>query len=178
LITVADVDFETAYLYELELAVADQDGLQSNVTLEVVILNVNDNSPSFDKAEYDIRLSTALLADAVVVQLVATDPDGDGFSYAIDASEWEKLPLDINASDGTITLTEPLREPSAVFVLASDDGQRRRRAVQDPAVGQPIVIEVPVTATDSGNQSTGALLKVYIVNCSTVLTASLTSLAA
>ena len=162
LVTTGEVDYETAYLYQLELSVVDQGGLRSNVTLEVLIINVNDNAPSFDRTEYDIRLSTALLADTVLVQLTATDPDGDGFTYAIDASRWEALPLAINSSDGTITLTQPLRNPSAVFVLAAE--RRRRALLQEPEVGQPLVIEVPVTATDAGDQSTGAILKVGLLS--------------
>lgn len=71
------LDRETTPGYTLEYTATDHGNpsLSKSVSLRVTLLDVNDNSPQFEKSEYRVRVSEDEAIGSVVSEVVATDPD-------------------------------------------------------------------------------------------------------
>ncbi|XP_010184576.1 PREDICTED: protocadherin-12 [Mesitornis unicolor] len=131
LMTNAALDRELRAEYNLTLVVRDQGNLSLAVLkhLTICISDVNDNSPSFEKATYEVAIAENSKAPAFLLTVRATDPDL-GFNGKITYSI-----LDSSAS-GLVSVDPTTGE---VFALQAFDYEQVRS------------LEFLVTAEDSGH---------------------------
>jgi hypothetical protein len=75
------LDREKQSVYNIQLYAMDGGTPSRNGTLgvEIQVLDVNDNSPSFSKASYDIQVNEDIPVMSTILQVYATDPD-DGLN--------------------------------------------------------------------------------------------------
>ncbi|XP_062869869.1 protocadherin Fat 3 [Trichomycterus rosablanca] len=72
------LDYETTPYYRLTVRSTDTfTGAKSEADVEIIVVDVNDNAPLFEKAFYSATLAENSLTGTSVVQLSATDMDSD-----------------------------------------------------------------------------------------------------
>uniref|UniRef100_A0AAX7SGL1 Protocadherin-16 n=1 Tax=Astatotilapia calliptera TaxID=8154 RepID=A0AAX7SGL1_ASTCA len=73
------LDRETHAKYTLEVVATDRGSpaLSATVTVEVNVLDVNDNNPVFSKSSYSVEISEDAIEGAQVLEVSATDTDED-----------------------------------------------------------------------------------------------------
>ncbi|XP_069049414.1 protocadherin Fat 1 isoform X3 [Lepisosteus oculatus] len=73
---IAPLDFETHPAYKLNVRATDSlTGAHSEVFVDVILEDVNDNPPAFKEKSYNVRLSEASVIGTSVLQVFATDSD-------------------------------------------------------------------------------------------------------
>ncbi|XP_059145110.1 cadherin-23-like [Physella acuta] len=114
-----------------------------SATVQVTVLDVNDEVPSFSQSSFDINLPENMTHGSQVFQSVATDADASApnnkLSYSIDTLSASTFSID--DSTGIITLSRSLdREQTdhyKIIVTASDNG--------NPVLTNTTVINITVT---------------------------------
>ena len=175
LVLVKQLDRERTDTFNLLLDTGSRDmvdnNLKASVTIELRVLDINDNAPVFSKSVYDASVDEAAGPGTAVFQLTATDADvGDNgqISYRIENradthSDW----FDIEPDTGVIVTrtqvdceTEP--EPSLV-VIAADNGRPSlsssatvKIAIQDINDNEPIFERSFYNTTLKENQPSGS----------------------
>lgn len=100
----------------------------STVKFTIVISDVNDNPPSFERDEYQTVINENVNMGATVITLTATDPDeGNSISYAITAGNLRNRfsILSLN-NEGIVSVAFPLdygKESRFVLTVEASDGQ-------------------------------------------------------
>ncbi|XP_010225690.1 PREDICTED: protocadherin Fat 3-like, partial [Tinamus guttatus] len=75
---ISALDYEINSLFKLTVRASDAlTGARAEVTVDLIINDVNDNPPIFDQSAYNATLSEASLIGTPVLQVVATDADSD-----------------------------------------------------------------------------------------------------
>ncbi|KAK2828340.1 hypothetical protein Q5P01_019374 [Channa striata] len=105
------LDRETKAKYSLEVVATDRGtpALSSTVTVEVVVLDVNDNSPVFSKSSYSVEVSEAAAEGTQVLEVSARDADDDlngKVLYFLSGEAHGAFTVDENT--GRITTSAPL----------------------------------------------------------------------
>lgn len=91
--------------------------LESNVTVQVVINDVNDNAPKFQQAFYNVTLPESTFTKTEVETVSASDLDEGGngqFRYSIESGDPDDQ-FAINAITGVITLRQKLDHETKAF---------------------------------------------------------------
>ena len=126
----AGLDREQSAHYELE--VRARDGAFSPTTRwDVEVLDINDNAPQFESAQYAFDVAEQQPVGALIGQLSASDADSPGANS--DVFYYLKEPssdVSVNASSGALLVRQPLRYDAEVLtdnqlellVVASDRG--------------------------------------------------------
>lgn len=115
--------------------------------VKILVIDVNDNRPTFYPREYNVSLRERETVNSPVIVVVATDRDAGKYGsvrYAIVAGNEESL-FRVDAASGEIFLTRPLTRAKLVHrlnVSATDGGGLR--SSHDA--------EVLVTVIDSSHQ--------------------------
>ncbi|KAK3772598.1 hypothetical protein RRG08_027333 [Elysia crispata] len=129
-----DIDFEsrTKIIIDLEvMEVGTQDSFRSGASVEVSILNENDNYPSFNKSSYEVEIPEGSPMDYSVIQIQALDKDdpinASSVTYSFDR---QNSFFNIHKNTGLVTVAyiNLDRETQAVFyitVIAQDGGGRK-----------------------------------------------------
>ncbi|XP_069002409.1 protocadherin-16 [Embiotoca jacksoni] len=140
------LDREAKAEYILEVVATDQGSpaLSATVTVEVKVLDVNDNSPVFTKSSYSVEVSEDAAEGSLVLEVSATDVDDDlngKVLYFLSREAHGAFTVDENT--GRITTSAPLdREKWASYslqVFAVD---------LSPAAPRNISAQVTVTILD------------------------------
>lgn len=72
------LDYEEASSYHLSIRATDYlTGARAEVDVDVVVLDVNDNSPIFQKMSYKVVLSETAMIGTPALQVIATDKDSE-----------------------------------------------------------------------------------------------------
>ncbi|XP_041864356.1 protocadherin-16 [Melanotaenia boesemani] len=113
------LDREKKAEYTLEVVAMDRGSpaLSATVTVEVKVLDVNDNSPVFSKSSYTVEVSEDAAEGSQVLQVSATDAD-DGFNGKVlyFLSHEAHGAFAVNEDTGRITISAPLdREKLASY---------------------------------------------------------------
>ena len=123
------LDFETATTGSFILQVTDAGTppLSTNRTIQVQVLDCNDNSPVFSPTTIQIQLPEDTLVGTVVTTFNATDPDtGVAGEITFRQTEPNESFFTINADTGAVTLIRALdfedMTNHTFYVLASDNG--------------------------------------------------------
>uniref|UniRef100_A0A8I3PIG2 Protocadherin Fat 3 n=1 Tax=Canis lupus familiaris TaxID=9615 RepID=A0A8I3PIG2_CANLF len=75
---VSPLDYEIASVYKLTVRASDAlTGARAEVTVDLLVNDVNDNPPIFDQPTYNTTLSEASLIGTPVLQVVSTDADSE-----------------------------------------------------------------------------------------------------
>ena len=95
------LDFEKFREIKLEIVAADngKPPLNSTCVVEIEILDVNDNSPRFEKTLYEMNLKENVEVGTKILQVKASDGDSEHFgkiSYSLNGEDSEYLEIDDN----------------------------------------------------------------------------------
>jgi hypothetical protein len=133
-----DRERASSYIFRVQALEATLENPHSTfVLVQVIILDVNDNAPVFTQSSYEVNVSSHVLPDAGVVQVVAHDPDAGlngQVSYSFNASQSAFL---LDAKTGLITISTTGLAPNknyAFTVLATDGGSPPRVSEQQIVV--------------------------------------------
>ncbi|XP_029375177.1 protocadherin-16 [Echeneis naucrates] len=146
LFTSRSLDREKTAEYTLEVVAADQGSpaLSTTVTVEVKVLDINDNSPVFGRSSYSVEVSEDASEGTLVLEVSATDADEDlngKVLYFLSRETHGAFTVDENT--GRITTAAPLdREKWASYsfqVFAAD---------LSPAAPRNVSAQVTVTVLD------------------------------
>ncbi|KAJ8412516.1 hypothetical protein AAFF_G00128520, partial [Aldrovandia affinis] len=129
LILAERLDFESAPLYNLTIAVSDRGIPQrsSSVLAVITITDANDNPPVFSRADYSVALSEGAAAGTEVLRLSATDPDSTPnaeVQYSISSGDEMQL-FSVDQWTGALRLLRPLdreKQSSHVVIVQASDG--------------------------------------------------------
>ena len=140
MITVSD-DIDREVVGEYRLTVRAQDGgnpaRSDTSTVIITVLDVNDNSPVFQRSSYSISVREDANVPLELLTLLATDADEAGTSnsaitYSIESGNVESV-FNLSANTGVFTLVGELDfetlESYSLTVIATDGGSRTGNAV-------------------------------------------------
>ncbi|XP_048031668.1 protocadherin Fat 3 isoform X3 [Megalobrama amblycephala] len=125
------LDYETTPNYRLTIRSTDTlTGARSEVDVDIVVVDVNDNAPAFRNASYTTTLSENSMIGSSVIQLLATDKDSDKnnvISYQILSDGFNSTDYFHIDSTSGLVLTGRLLDyeltPSFSFIVrATDNG--------------------------------------------------------
>ena len=130
-----DLDRETEDHYNLQLIASDggDPPLTGVMTLNITILDYNDNKPVFDKPLYEVNVKENIAVNTTIVTVYAKDADigpNAEVSYSLNELQSEdiKNSFEINEETGAIKVTGPLEYTQGklyeISVKATDHGQR------------------------------------------------------
>ncbi|XP_046583347.1 cadherin-23-like [Haliotis rubra] len=123
-VTAADIDRENTTSYTLVIDVMTGTTIEANITLHVVVLDVNDNAPIFNMSDYSFSVSVdAKIGDVLgVVRAYDLDEGINGVvTFGIQGTE-SSMQFDIEGNTGTITFKIVPESPTEVLVVATDGG--------------------------------------------------------
>ena len=158
----ATLDRETKSSYGFTVIARDLSTIpmSANVTLTVIISDVNDNNPVFSP-ENDVMLLVEedSLVGTVLTRMNATDQDegiNSIITYMINESG---IPFEIGATSGEIRITAPLnletRQEYRLAIVARDNGTPARSASWNLTID---VVERQVVSFSAGNNANGFLV--------------------
>ncbi|KAL5011978.1 hypothetical protein ScPMuIL_010529 [Solemya velum] len=172
--TMYKLDRESASRYEIGVRVKDQGNLpkSSSSKVFITILDVNDNSPTFQKSVYNASIAENLPKETSVLQVVATDPDleeNGTVSYHIETVGDAGDHFTIHSKTGWITTREVLDyETKSVYflrVFAKDNGTPTKEtpvdikiSVKDDNDEMPVFSTHNVTFTVFENTPVGTVV--------------------
>ncbi|XP_025086322.1 LOW QUALITY PROTEIN: protocadherin-11 X-linked-like [Pomacea canaliculata] len=117
------------------------------MTVSVLVLDVNDNAPTFTKAVYSVNVSESAPEGTAILTVSATDPDdGDNaalqYTISVQQPSSERQKLRVGAKDGVVTLAKALNVGvHRVLVEVQDGGS--------PPMAAQAVVQVTVLDTDN-----------------------------
>ena len=127
-----NLDYERMPLYNLLIGAQDKGKPPqlSQATVEIELINVNDNAPQFINPHFQTSVQESVDANTVIFKVVAMDSDGNGkdinsqIVYSITTSG---MPFSVDPNTGDIKTTRKLdREKNAKFTFslkAADKGK-------------------------------------------------------
>eukprot|EP00118_Oscarella_pearsei_P019174 m.202185 g.202185 ORF g.202185 m.202185 type:complete len:4095 (+) comp39606_c0_seq6:120-12404(+) len=174
--TPGSLDRETMSNYVLTVTVYDSGSpsLSSNVTVSVVVTDVNDHSPQFVNTSYSASINEDVFGGFSVAAISSTDDDiglnGDITYYILSGSEGK---FRISPSSGIVTTSGSLDYESVksynLTLMAADSGVYPRRrntttwlsvTIQDVNDNSPIFTKSVYSATLKENRSMGSIVTV------------------
>ena len=158
----ADLDREIEDHYTLQLIASDggDPALSGVMTLNITILDYNDNKPVFDKPVYEVKVKENIAINTTIVTVYAEDDDlgpNAEVSYSLNELQSEDImnKFEINEETGALKVIGPLEYTEGkvykISVKATDHGQR-------PQSSQ---VTVKVTVEDSENNAPVIELNVF-----------------
>ena len=151
-----DIDREMLSAYTLGVMATDGRGRSAQSRVEIIVTDINDNSPVFNPSSYHITVYENASINSTLITVIATDADADGrnsdISYSILSGNDGNL-FRIS-SIGMITIVSALDfetvSSHSLIVQAMDNGTTSRSSTAVVSVTVMDVNDVPVTL--SGDQ--------------------------
>ncbi|XP_069056290.1 protocadherin Fat 1 isoform X2 [Pleurodeles waltl] len=143
---VAPLDFESHPAYKLSIRATDSlTGAHSELFVDIILVDVNDNAPTFVKKAYAATLSEASVIGTSVAQVAATDADSESnnaISYHLLENDSKNSDhFFIDARSGLILTAVPLdyeeTQQYKLIVRAIDSGV--------PSLSSDIIVTVNIT---------------------------------
>ncbi|XP_038820726.1 protocadherin-16-like [Salvelinus namaycush] len=162
------LDRELRAGYNLEVVALDRGSpaLSSTATVEVTVLDVNDNSPSFSSSSYTVDVSEDAAQGTTVLEVTATDADeGENGKVLYFLSREARGAFTVDENTGRITTASPVdREKRAsysfhVFAVDLSPAEPRNTSAQvtvtilDINDNAPFFIQDPLVVEVSASQS-------------------------
>ncbi|XP_050796172.1 protocadherin Fat 3 isoform X4 [Gopherus flavomarginatus] len=128
---ISPLDYEVNSVFKLTVRASDAlTGARAEVTVDLIINDVNDNPPVFDHSAYNATLSEASLIGTPVLQVVATDADSENnklIQYQIVQDSFNSTDyFHIDSTSGLILtarmLDHELLQQCSLKVRAADNG--------------------------------------------------------
>ena len=130
--TQALFDFETTSTFDLLLIATDLEGLSSNASFMVTLIDINDNSPTFDPMLLDLTIpeSAEFGSELTVVSANDLDSAENGFvTYTLNSADIDRA-FTIDSVTGVISVNRELdfetRQSYTLVVTATDGGTPQR----------------------------------------------------
>ena len=147
----SDIDRETSDTYTLGVMATDGGGRSAQSRVEIIITDINDNSPVFSPSSYTITVYENASINSNLITVTATDADAAGpnsdISYSIPSGNDGNL-FRIS-STGVISIVSALDFETAMshslIVQATDNGTPSRTSTAVVSVTVMDVNDVPVT---------------------------------
>jgi len=163
-------------MYRCALVIWASDGgspaMTGSTRVDVIIDDVNDNSPTFDADSYEVWIPEDIVVGTCFITVSASDQD-DGLNamvtYSLDVEDWnvihhasvDSLPFQIDAESGTICVKDRVDfESQSVFLLpllAQDAGAESRSGrstltvyVEDVNDNAPTILVEVISGSASG----------------------------
>ncbi|KAK6056630.1 cadherin domain protein [Cooperia oncophora] len=144
-----DVDRETRASYMFPVKATSFEYGVATATVNVTILDVNDNYPVFDATPSTIGVYSDVAVGTPLLHLIAHDSDADNYGVVVYGIEESDTPFEVDPSDGTLIVAQPLTSNLVtefpITVFARDNGRPSLRTthkltihVFDPSAEQPI----------------------------------------
>ncbi|CAD5114918.1 DgyrCDS3952 [Dimorphilus gyrociliatus] len=129
------IDREKVTQYDLKVEAKDfgKPRLSSTISVQIVVDDINDNTPTFTKSIYETVVQESSEVGYSIVKVSATDPDGEGhagpFRYSLLYGGEKKFRVD--SKTGWITTTDIFRphEQFSFKVKAFDQGNLHSTAI-------------------------------------------------
>ena len=155
--TNAPLDYERTQFYTLNVIASDGGNPARSVTVpvEILIIDLNDNSPIWNREIYTINIVENTTVNSIVVQVNATDADQD--ESIVDSNG--NLIIDRN-SNGRVTYSITAGDPSGSFGIDRDTGAVSVASSLDREVHPEY--NLTLNATDGGGLFANAYLHVVI----------------
>uniref|UniRef100_A0A8C8BEZ3 Protocadherin Fat 3 n=1 Tax=Otus sunia TaxID=257818 RepID=A0A8C8BEZ3_9STRI len=143
---ISPLDYEINSLFKLMVRASDAlTGARAEVTVDLIINDVNDNPPVFDQSAYNATLSEASLIGTPVLQVVATDADSDNnkiVQYQIVQDTFNSTDyFHIDSTSGLILtarmLDHELIQQCSLKVRATDNGF--------PPLSSEVLVSISIT---------------------------------
>lgn len=155
------LDRERRAHYRLNVTVYDLGKPQKSVwrTLPILVLDVNDNAPKFERALVNLRVSEATANGTAIHVLNATDADDGENALVTYALLYESRDFYVNATSGVLYIAAPLdRERQSFYelVVRATDGASDLTSLHSDAF-------VRVTVTDVNDNAPNFSLPQYSV---------------
>ncbi|XP_071943757.1 cadherin-23-like [Antedon mediterranea] len=123
LTTKVALDAETKDLYEFEIVATNSKGETDTADIQVMITNLNDNSPIFVPPQISINISEGTAGGETVGQVNATDPDGFPITYFISSGGEGRFVIDPQTGVITVAPGETIDgTPTYTLVISATDG--------------------------------------------------------
>ena len=150
LILMKTVDRETERSHRAVVLAADggAPSRTGSMTVDVAILDVNDNHPSFERARYDVAITEDWLAGSVLTTVRAVDLDSGRFGEIVYGFSANTLHVygelfSIDAFNGTITMSRNLDyEIETEYYLVATAGERHGNSIPDETVVHLVIDDV------------------------------------
>ncbi|XP_048236676.1 protocadherin Fat 4-like isoform X1 [Haliotis rufescens] len=121
-VTAADIDRENTSSYTLVIDVKNGIKTEANITLDVVVLDVNDNAPIFNMSDYSFSVPVNDGDVLGVVEAYDLDDGTNGdITYSIQGTESSRR-FAIDGNTGKITLKIVPESPDELLIVATDGG--------------------------------------------------------
>lgn len=163
------LDYESIREYpDLLLIVFDMDFLNGNASLRVVVLDENDNTPTFLNDTVELLISESIPLESEIFEAVARDLDDTSngqLTYSLDFTDT----FLINALSGAVTVNSALdfetQEMYILTITASDSGNPARNStlilnitIMDENDNAPIITNPTPVYSVVENVATGTLV--------------------
>ncbi|XP_044155596.1 protocadherin-15 [Bufo gargarizans] len=126
------VDRERQQLYKFSLVASDGTQESSPVTVNIIVIDANDNTPTFSSISYNIKIYTDMAPGESIIKLTAVDADeGANGQIIYEILAGAQGQFVINSKTGVITITPgvilTVGESFALTVRASDNAPLAQR---------------------------------------------------
>ena len=150
LILMKTVDRETKRSHRVVVMAADggAPSRTGSMTVDVAILDVNDNHPSFEHARYDVAIPEDWLEGSVLTTVHANDLDSGRFGEIVYGFSDNTLHVygelfSIDATNGTITMSRTLDyEIETEYYLVATAGERHGNSIPDETIVHVVIDDV------------------------------------
>ena len=149
-----NIDREMLDAYILGVMATDGGRRSAQSTVEISVMDINDNSPVFDPSSYSITVYENVSINSTIISVTATDADADGpnsdISYSIPSGNGGNL-FRIS-STGEISIVSSLDYETAtshsLIVQATDNGMTTRSSSAVVSVTVMDINDIPVDLGD------------------------------
>ncbi len=123
-IVAAELDFETEPVHLINI-IATSSSIVLTATINVSLIDVNDNRPTFSDLTINITVNSSTLIGELIARITATDADSTvnaDISYSLHTAQ---SIFSLNRSTGDLFLTESLlgvSSPLDIVIVATDNG--------------------------------------------------------
>ncbi|CAH2300904.1 protocadherin Fat 4 [Pelobates cultripes] len=144
---IGELDREDVSNYTLTIIAKDkgEPSLSSKMDVVVIVLDINDNNPSFSQNEYKIEISENTLTGTDLIQVIASDAD-EGVNGMIRYSIIDGNPsgeFRIDTVTGVISITKPLdRERKSSYSLTIQSSDRGSNPRTDTATVNVLLSDI------------------------------------
>ncbi|XP_056454757.1 cadherin EGF LAG seven-pass G-type receptor 1-like [Gadus chalcogrammus] len=168
--TALDREAVELYTFGVEAVDGGVPALSSAASVAVTVLDVNDNTPTFPRRQYELRVSEDAAVGGSVLALSAVDRDANSVvSYQITGGNTRnRFAISSQAAGGLLTLALPLdykQERQYVLTVAASDGTRADSTqvtinVTDANTHRPVFQSANYQVTLGEDQPAGATVVV------------------
>ena len=122
-----DIESRMDFFFYVEVYNVNDDTVYDYATVEIELLDVNDNRPQFSQSLYTRVINTSVATTSVILAVAANDRDSGSngkVTYSIDTTQGNIVGFALNATSGAISVSNSTLIPGDYYltIVASDNG--------------------------------------------------------